>query len=266
MFNIILKLHFMNKDHSYIAKIFDGCAETYDQAAFIEQTIGQRLIERLTDISVTPTRILDLGCGTGLFTQQLQTLFPTAQIISVDFAANMLKIATRDRSARYCLQADAHKLPFENSSFDLIFANCCFNFLQDLPTLYLNLFNYLNKAGVLLFSTFGSGTFNDLGITHSWPDLFLHGDWLSKANFLNPVVDTENLAITYATLADFFRDVAESGNLVIDYSNLTANELTQKFSTNIEIIYGWATRPAHLQQYKDTRGNVYINADTIDVI
>ena len=58
-----------------IANAFSAAAKLYDRAAAIEQEIGQRLLERLSLVNLTPKHILDLGCGTGYFTRKLQKLF-----------------------------------------------------------------------------------------------------------------------------------------------------------------------------------------------
>ena len=48
----------------------------------------------------TPQSILEIGCGTGLFTQELATQFPAASIVATDAYEPMLTIASR-RLARF---------------------------------------------------------------------------------------------------------------------------------------------------------------------
>ena len=71
-------------------------------------------------------RILDLGCGVGKSTLPYCDLYPEAEVVGVDYAAEMLKYAhrlaeERGRKVRY-LQAHAERTGLESEGFDLIVA------------------------------------------------------------------------------------------------------------------------------------------------
>lgn len=69
--------------------------------------------------------VLDLGCGTGRFTRQLEV----GQVIGIDSSKSMLRVAQR-RSVCSVL-ADAHALPFGAAVFDAIVStDQVFNFLE----------------------------------------------------------------------------------------------------------------------------------------
>ena len=129
-----------------IAAAFSDAAPTYDQAAFIEQEIGQRLMQRLEYIKINPKYILDLGCGTGYFTRQLQNRYPGATIIGIDIAFGMLKFASASTTLHYCC-ADAECLPFANQQFDLIFSNCCLPSIKNFEVLFKEINRVLNIDG-----------------------------------------------------------------------------------------------------------------------
>ena len=72
-----------------------------------------------------PTRVLDLGTGTGNAALVLARRYPEAQVTGVDFAPEMIEHARRklpsDLAARVAFStADAAKLPFEDGAFDLV--------------------------------------------------------------------------------------------------------------------------------------------------
>jgi len=83
----------------------------------------------------TPTRILDLGCGTGEITIRMAELFPEAQVIGVDLIEPHLAVG-RDKAARFGDRvkfqvADAFELPFAAGTFDLV---VCRHVVQSIPT------------------------------------------------------------------------------------------------------------------------------------
>jgi ubiquinone/menaquinone biosynthesis C-methylase UbiE len=73
-------------------------------------------------------RILDLGCGTGMFLNELSTR--AKFVVGVDASLEMLKLARgRVRKARL-VQADADSLPFADRSFDFVVS---ITLLQNMP-------------------------------------------------------------------------------------------------------------------------------------
>lgn len=63
-------------------------------------------------------RVLDLGCGTGILSQDLQG---KATVVSADYAALALAYCRR-RHLRRLVQADGHALPLRNAAFDVVLA------------------------------------------------------------------------------------------------------------------------------------------------
>lgn len=81
-------------------------------------------------------RILDVGCGSGVFIVELTKR--GAYVVGVDYSNKMLEEAKRQLSffkvpkSRYALKnADATKLPFKNGEFDVILATGLTDYLSD---------------------------------------------------------------------------------------------------------------------------------------
>lgn len=103
-----------------------------------------------------PTRILDAGCGLGMATAALATLFPTAQIYGVDlypsrvlrYAPVLLPPAERATFVRGSVEA----FPFREGGFDLITA---FDVLEHIPNperALDEIVDLLDPAGVAVIS------------------------------------------------------------------------------------------------------------------
>jgi len=79
----------------------------------------------LDGVRQPPTRVLDLGTGTGLAAFTIARHFPDAEVVGVDLSAAMVAQARAgtppELAGRVRFQAsDAAHLPFEQGSFDLV--------------------------------------------------------------------------------------------------------------------------------------------------
>jgi SAM-dependent methyltransferase len=74
------------------------------------------LLERLMVPFATARSALEIGCGTGHFTQWLAGRLPS--VVGLDHAPAMLAQARRDPRLRL-VRGDAHQLPFRNRAVDL---------------------------------------------------------------------------------------------------------------------------------------------------
>ena len=81
-------------------------------------------------------RVLDLGCGTGNYTNALAERFPNSTFIGLDYSTQALSSANDTKKQKGVMnvkfvEGDAHALPKEwIGTFDMVFMN---NVLHDLP-------------------------------------------------------------------------------------------------------------------------------------
>ena len=96
-------------------------------------------------------RILDLGCGTGRFSQALATRFD-ADVVGVDPSRKMLAIARgkpHEAQVRY-VEGRAEAIPLEEESVDMVFTSMTFHHFTDRALAASECRRVLRPAGVLL--------------------------------------------------------------------------------------------------------------------
>jgi malonyl-CoA O-methyltransferase len=208
-----------------VRKHFNRAAATYDDAAVLQRELTARLLERFDVIKVSPQRILDVGCGTGAALAGLQARFPDASIVAVDLAENMVRKAVpkrsklsqffrrNDRLTGLC--ADFSHLPFANASFDLIVSNFALHWSPDLPATMKELGRVLAVDGLLSFTVPGPDTLKQLRkvtqAVHSFPDMHDVGDMLVYAGLADPVMDRDDMTLTYSSPEGLLRDMKALG-------------------------------------------------------
>jgi len=105
---------------------YDDTAGFYDRRyKGIQRAKYSIVMKNLPDGS---KRILDLGCGTGMFLKELSTR--AKFVVSVDTSLEMLKVAKGRAREVALVQADADALPFADRSFDAVVS---VTLLQNMP-------------------------------------------------------------------------------------------------------------------------------------
>lgn len=211
-------------DKTLARRSFELAAAGYDQAAVLQKEVGQRLLERLDLMNLQPSRVLDLGAGTGQCLPGLFERYAKAEVVALDIAFPMLGHARKKgrwlRRPR-CVCADAERLPFTDNSFDLVFSNLMLQWCVDLQSTFRELQRILRPGGLLLFSSFGPDTLKELRESWQSVDAFSHvnafvdmhdvGDALVRARFADAVVDVERLTLTYPDVLQLMRELKQIG-------------------------------------------------------
>ncbi|MCL1925762.1 MAG: methyltransferase domain-containing protein [Syntrophorhabdaceae bacterium] len=107
-------------------------------------------------------KILEPGCGTGLYTRELIDAFPHATIEGIDISETMVRQA-RERtvgSQAYFRTANAEEVV--SGEYDLITSNATFQWFHSFDRTIQRMSSILHKAGSLTFTYFGPKTFAEL--------------------------------------------------------------------------------------------------------
>ncbi len=211
-------------DKRQARRAFGRAAAGYDAAAVLQHEIGQRMLERLDYVRLQPQRILDIGCGTGVATGKLLARYPRAEVLALDFALPMLAHARRRgrwlRRPR-CLCGDLDQLPLASHSVDLVFSNAAIQWSMDPAGALAEMHRVLRPGGLLMFSSFGPDTLQELRAAwhevdgyahvHGFVDMHDYGDMLLSAGMADPVMDAERIVLTYADTRALMRDLKAIG-------------------------------------------------------
>jgi malonyl-CoA O-methyltransferase len=213
-------------DPEAVRRGFARAAATYDAGAALQREIGTRMAERLDYVKLSPTAILDAGCGTGEAIGDLNVRYPAARVVAFDIALPMVTAArSRVRAGRGAFRrllrpfasrgaiepafvcADINRLPFVGVAYDLVWSNLALQWVNDLPRAFAEFRRVLKVGGLLSFTTFGPDTLRELrnafagidGRTHTNRFVDMHdiGDMLVHAGFADPVMDMEYVTLTY---------------------------------------------------------------------
>lgn len=278
-----------NFDFHQIAQSFNKAAPTYDSASILAREVGKRVLQRLDFFRLEPNVILDLGCSTGFTTRLLEQCFKKSHIIAVDIAHQMLLQAKHQKkwlSKQKFVCTNIEQLPFANHSVDFIFSNLLLHWCNDLKQTMHELQRVLKPNGLLLFSTLGPDTLKELRASwaqvdnkphvHNFMDMHDIGDILLHAPFKDPVMDIENITLTYQNVPQLMSDLKLIGahNLISNrHKGLTGKSALPKLfqayenfrnQNNVlpatyEVIYGHAWgRELSVTSKMNTQGEVSI--------
>lgn len=271
-------------DKKQVRRAFSRAARDYDAAAVMQREVCIRMLERLDYVKLKPARLLDVGSGTGWGTRQLAERYPQAEITALDIAIGMLrhargtanwwkKLFAGKRESFLC--ADVEALPLASGSVEMVWSNLALQWCNDLPATFVELQRVLKAEGLLMFSSFGVDTLQELRIAFRDVDGYNHlnrfadmhdiGDMLVAAGFSDPVMEMEKITLTYDDVRAVMQDLKRIGahnatagrapgmmgkaawqRVTENYEKLRRDG---KLPATFEIIYGhaWKTAPKKTQ-------------------
>lgn len=105
------------------------------------------LLARLRELSVS--RALDVGCGPGNSTGFVARRWPEAEVVGVDYSAEMLARARESLPRVRWLQRDAGADMSDLGHFDLVFSNAALQWIPRHDVVIPHLFSLVDSGGAL---------------------------------------------------------------------------------------------------------------------
>jgi malonyl-CoA O-methyltransferase len=211
-------------DRAAVLRSFGRASGQYHGAARLQAAVGTELLERLQYFPLGPRVIVDLGAGTGRGAAALRARFPRARVVAVDLAYAMMREARRRQRfwRRYdCVCADGCAMPFAAQSVDLVYCNLMLQWCASPTALFQELQRVLRPGGLLLFSSFGPATLQELRSAWARVDERSHvsaftdmpqlGEALMKAGMSEPVMDRELQIRHYADVYALMHELRAIG-------------------------------------------------------
>jgi malonyl-CoA O-methyltransferase len=244
-------------DRRAARRAFSKAGATYDQVAVLQSQVRELLLERLELLKLQPKVVLDLGCGTALASQQLQDRYPAAQVIAMDAAIGMLRQAGQHKNLMQrlfkrgfqCVCADAFQLPLRSASVDMVFSNLMLQWCDPPDAVFAEIRRVLKPDGVLLFSSFGPDTLNEL--RRSWAqvdntphvnrfiDMHDLGDAMMRAGLSEPVLDVDRYTLLYDDVMTLMRELKAIGAHNVNAGRtrgLTGRKTWQRLRDSYELL------------------------------
>jgi malonyl-CoA O-methyltransferase len=226
----------------------------YVKAAVLAREVSEELLSRLDWMTLNPSVIVDVGCGTGEMSSRLHERYAEAKVLAVDLSDMMIQHAKQNTTHVSCICADAGKLPLQNQSVDLLFANFLIPWHDDIASLLREWRRVLRPNGLLILTALGLDTLKE------WRTLFpqacipkfvdMHdaGDLMLQEGFDDPVLDVNHYTITYRDQTHLLHELHVSGmlneKLELTKSNDMAFTDEGTWAVTYEVVFAHAFVPA----------------------
>lgn len=178
----------------------------------LRRECGQRLLERLDGLRLSPQCVLDLDSAPAAGARQLAERFAEASVTAMEMREAQLNWLKRERGwwrKRYAIQQGALKTLAETAAqFDLIHAPLVMPRHPEVETVLKVLRQALSPGGLLLISALGPDTLNG---QVGGGDAQRLGSALTRAGFLEPVLDTDWITVHHPDEADLAHCMDDMG-------------------------------------------------------
>jgi len=205
-----------------IIKNFSKYAFSYEDHSAVQNECAKKLLVMVNDREAG--RILEIGCGTGRFTQILRQRFQFAEITAVDISPEMINTVKKkeiEGDVKFFV-SDGEELEKPNR-YDLIVSNASFQWFNNLHGTIGRLKEMLSENGRLCFSMYGPETFRELNevlvchygstgsVSSSQFVSLLEIKRILSEQFRSFDVRENFVTREYPSLMDFLREIKNSG-------------------------------------------------------
>ncbi|WP_051305760.1 class I SAM-dependent DNA methyltransferase [Desulfogranum mediterraneum] len=143
-------------DQQHNQQTYEAFALQYHQKRSHEESnlwnlyLDRPMMEKLIGSTTSGTRVLDLGCGSGLLSRWLKDrgLEPRG----VDFSQGMISIAAEENPDIEFTVADIGATSYADASFELVVSGLVMHYVQDLGPVFAEVSRLLSTDGIFVFT------------------------------------------------------------------------------------------------------------------
>jgi malonyl-CoA O-methyltransferase len=209
------------------------------KTAALQQTIAERILQRLDFIRLAPQSILDVSLVESGLQAGLQEKYPDADI----------------------QQAAPSAINQPDKSVDLVVMNL--TLLEDMSNCLQEVMRVLKPDSIFIFTQLGVESLKEIRNQQvQFPDMHDIGDALLKHGFQDPVMDMQNIIFTYTAKEKVIPDMQGTGYEPLLSSYQAEAQADGLYPLTLEIIYGLAYKPAKALQHSH-ENEVRISIDEI---
>ena len=253
-------------------------------APWLHAEVARRMAERLSLIRMKPARVIDWGAFLGASQAALAQAYPQARIIAVEADRQQRDAGAAARAAgRGRWWSALHRAPagptvlleteVAAGQAELVWANMALHGVVDPQALMRQWQRALVVDGFLMFSTLGPGTLAQLRALYAeqqWPaphapfvDMHDLGDMLVEAGFADPVMDQEQLQLSWSSADALLAELRQLGGNVglagrggraaglrtprwrreLQQALQATADATGRITLGFELVYGHAFKP-----------------------
>lgn len=158
-------------DPARVSAKFTKASVTYDTHAIAQYSAAIKLSVMLAEKHPERGgRILEIGCGTGLFTREYARLLSASDATFVDITrTGPFNIAGREK---YVVDDGEVWIERQSESWDVILSASCIQWFADIPRFLRNCHARLSGGGILAISTFLPGNMEELDALRPSPMIY----------------------------------------------------------------------------------------------
>jgi ubiquinone/menaquinone biosynthesis C-methylase UbiE len=143
----------MTNKNPDVQKFFDSFAASYGQGRYFELRRAA-VFQALAPYLERAARILDLGCGNGIYLVELCKLGKVHRPVGMDLSEAMLSKA-REQVGEHAglVRADAVAIPFKTNCWDIVLCSHVLLFVKELHRCVTDIARSLRPGGLLVVTT-----------------------------------------------------------------------------------------------------------------
>jgi len=218
----------------HIKRAFGSSCDTYDQSCDIQRMVAEHLASK---IEGDYANILEIGCGTGIFTEKLAEKYPDNRVVCIDIAHSLMKEAKEKYPENFYICGDGDNLPLSDKKFDLISSSSALQWFQNPEKFISEMIAQLEYGGQLALSIFVEGTFVEMSILKNMTgfgsvyDLRADSDYIDifKRLGVDAQFETKEYVLWFDSVKSFLKKQKGTGATFTGATSFTSKTAYKKF-------------------------------------